>query len=255
MYVFIIAWQHISYSNSHNSMRGYDIFVYWILWKDVHSCHRQNVCFPIISGRCGVSCGSTAYLGHKYGNHRSWQDGSKYPLNSFRQLEGIRYKSIENLQVKTCVSSRVNVAFIPDNLDHVLVDMYIILLAIIFVKNDMDLVCHSPGLFVAPATRGFCAPVKRLDELRICSIPVPQHSAGAWNVVHRLCLIKNAYNIIFWNQLVSLSVTHKYVSCAAMVISSHTEAACVSKGELNFWENMYPWLFAFGKIRSPLIGR
>ena len=47
----------------------------------------------------------------------------------------------------------------------------------------MALAWYALGFFVAPATRGFCVEVKRLNGLEICSISVHQHSAGAWNIV------------------------------------------------------------------------
>ena len=47
--------------------------------------------------------------------------------------------------------------------------------------DDMDLECHSPGLFVAPATRRFCVAEKDLNGLEIHYISVHQHSGGEWD--------------------------------------------------------------------------
>ena len=45
-------------------------------------------------------------------------------------------------------------------------------------SSNIDPACRSPGLFVAPATRGFCVTVKRLNGHEICYISVHHHSAG-----------------------------------------------------------------------------
>ena len=66
---------------------------------------------------------------------------------------------------------------------HVLIAVDIMILSAIFVKIIWILFAISPGLFVAPATRGFCVAVKCLNGLEIYSISVHQHSAGAWNIV------------------------------------------------------------------------
>ena len=78
----------------------------------------------------------------------------------------------KNHHVMTCIGSRVNATFIPDNFDHVLIAVDITTLPAIFVKILWILSCHSPGLFVAPAIRVFCVAVKRLNGLEICSISV-----------------------------------------------------------------------------------
>ena len=73
----------------------------------------------------------------------------------------------------TCIGISENATFIPDNFDHVLIAVDIMILPAIFV-----ILIHLPGLFVAPATRGFCVAVKRLKGLEICSISAHQHSAA-----------------------------------------------------------------------------
>ena len=87
----------------------------------------------------------------------------------------------ENHHVMTCTGNKVNAIFIPNNFDHVLIAVDIMIF--LESQNNMDLACYSPGLFVAQATRGFRAVVKRLNWLEICFISVHQHSAGAWNIV------------------------------------------------------------------------
>ena len=83
----------------------------------------------------------------------------------------------------TYIGNRVNATFIPDNFDHVLLAIEIMILPPIFVKIIWVTLGHSPGLFVAPADREFCVAVKRLNGLEIFSISVHQHPAGAWDIV------------------------------------------------------------------------
>ena len=74
--------------------------------------------------------------------------------------------------------------------------------------NNMDLACHSLGLFVPPATRGFCVAVKRLNGLEIYSISV-----------HRCHGIFNLFGLystaIYWESMV---ITLSEMICHLLVM-------------------------------------
>ena len=73
--------------------------------------------FPLIHERYTVKCSSRSYA--------AWVCATLHIL----------YGIIENHHVMTCIGNRTNAAFIPDNFDHVLIAVEIMILPPIFVET------------------------------------------------------------------------------------------------------------------------